>query len=128
MSGKTMAVVALSAAAVIAAAVGAVMVTGNRENEARARAEAAASEEAKADAERKTAAAQVYARMIREKQGGAGPLIAMAKICEHRKRDIPAAIEYTRRAVVLAADQPNADMAALQKRYQRRMLKARRNG
>ena len=74
------------------------------------------------------AASQVLERMIADRQGGISPLIAMAKICEHRKRDIPAAIEYTRRAVVLAADQPDADMAALQKRYQRLMLKARRNG
>ena len=72
------------------------------------------------------AAAQVYARMITDRQGGVGPLIAMAKICEHKKRDIPAAIEYTRKAIVLAADQETADMAALQKRYQRLLLKARR--
>ena len=72
------------------------------------------------------AAARVYARMIAEKQGGAGPLIAMAKICEHKKRDIPAAIEYTRRAIVLSAEQPDADMGALQKRYQRLLIKARR--
>ncbi len=73
-----------------------------------------------------TAAAQVYARMIREKQGGAGPLIALAKICEHRTRDIPAAIEYTRRAILLSAEQPGADMAALQKRYERLLGKARK--
>lgn len=72
------------------------------------------------------AAARVYARMIADRQGGTGPLIAMAKICEHKKRDIPAAIEYTRKAVILAADQPAADMAALQKRYQRLLKKARR--
>ena len=72
------------------------------------------------------AAAQVYGRMILDRQGGIGPLIAMAKICEHKKRDLPAAIEYTRKAILIAADQPGADMAALQKRYQRLMLKARR--
>ncbi len=72
------------------------------------------------------AAAQVYARMAREKQGGAQPLIALAKICEHRTRDIPAAIEYTRRAILLAADQEGADMAPLQKRYERLLSKARR--
>ena len=72
------------------------------------------------------AAAQVYARMVREKQGGIQPLIALAKICEHRTRDLPAAIEYTRRAIILAADQQGADMAALQKRYERLLGKARR--
>ena len=72
------------------------------------------------------AAAQVYARMISDRQGGAVPLVAMAKIMEHKKRDIPAAIEYTRKAIILAADQENADMVALQKRYQRLLSKARR--
>ena len=71
-------------------------------------------------------AAQVYGRMASEHQGGTAPLIALAKICEHKKRDIPAAIEYTRRAILWAADRPGEDMAALQKRYQRLLLKARR--
>ena len=57
-----------------------------------------------------------------------GPLIALAKICEHRKRDIPKAIEYTRKAIILAADHArDEEMAALQKRYQRLLLKARRD-
>ena len=72
------------------------------------------------------AAAGVYSRMIADRQGGPGPLIAMAKICEHKRRDIPAAIEYTRKAIVLASDQPDADMAPLQKRLERLLLKARR--
>lgn len=70
-------------------------------------------------------AAGVYDRMIRDRQGGVAPLIAMAKIAEHKKRNIPAAIEYTRKAILIAAEQENSDMAALQKRYQRLMLKAR---
>ena len=72
------------------------------------------------------AAARVYRRMIQDRQGGPGPLIALAKICEHKQRDIPAAMEYTRKAIIMASDQPNSDMAALQKRYQRLMMKARR--
>lgn len=71
-------------------------------------------------------AARIYQRMIAAHQGGIAPLIAMAKICEHRKRDIAAAIEYTRRAISLAAERDDGDMAALQKRYQRLMYKARR--
>ena len=71
-------------------------------------------------------AARVYKRMVTDRQGGPGPLIALAKICEHKTGDIPAAIEYTRRAIILAADQQNSDMAALQKRYERLMKKARR--
>lgn len=72
------------------------------------------------------AAARVYETMIEDRQGGVGPLIALAKICEHRKKDLPAAIEYTRRAILLAADRPGSDMPALQKRYQRLMMKARK--
>ena len=72
------------------------------------------------------AAADMYIRMAQDRQGGPGPLIALAKICEHKKKDIPAALEYTRKAIILTADQPNADMAALQKRYERLMQKARR--
>ena len=72
------------------------------------------------------AAARVYARMIADRQGGPGPLIAMAKICEHKRRDIPAAIEYTRKAIISASDQPDADMAPLQKRLERLLLRARR--
>ena len=73
-----------------------------------------------------TEAANIYRRMAADRQGGAAPLIALAKICEHRTKDIPAAVEYTRRAIILAADQPDSDMAALQKRYERLMKKARR--
>lgn len=72
-------------------------------------------------------AARVYERMAASRQGGIAPYIALAKICEHQRRDIPAAIEYTRKAIVLAVDTPDADMPALQKRYQRLLLKARRN-
>ncbi len=72
------------------------------------------------------AAEKIYAAMIREKQGGLQPLIALAKICEHRTRDYSTAIEYTRRAIILAAELPDADMPALQKRYERLLQKARR--
>lgn len=72
------------------------------------------------------AAEEVYRKMAAEKQGGIAPLIALAKICEHRKKDIPAALEYTRRAIVLAADMPESDMRPLQARYQRLMMKARK--
>lgn len=71
-------------------------------------------------------AARVYNRMIASRQGGIAPYIAMAKICEHKKRDIPAAIEYTRKAIILSADGPECNMDDLQKRYQRLMNKARK--
>lgn len=72
-------------------------------------------------------AARVYERMAAAHQGGLLPLLALAKICEHKRRDIPAAIEYTRKAIVLAADMPDQDMSALQKRFERLMKKSRRN-
>ncbi len=71
-------------------------------------------------------AAKVYETMIQSRQGGTAPLIAMAKICEHKRRDIPAAIEYTRKAIMLSAQREDADMAALQKRFERLMKKARK--
>lgn len=71
-------------------------------------------------------ASRVYMQMVSDRQGGVETLIALAKICEHQKKDLPSAIEYTRRAIVLAADRPGADMAPLQKRYQRLMMKARK--
>lgn len=71
-------------------------------------------------------ASQVYLQMLSERQGGVSALVALAKICEHQKKDIPSAIEYTRRAIVLAADRPGSDLPALQKRYRRLMMKARK--
>lgn len=71
-------------------------------------------------------AARIYESMIASHQGGIAPLIAMAKICEHKKGDIPGAIEYTQKAVMLACSNPDADMAPLQKRLKRLFLKARR--
>lgn len=72
-------------------------------------------------------AERIYTRMIASRQGGIAPLIAMAKICEYKKGDIPKAIEYTQKAVILASDDPETDMAALQKRLKRLLLKARKD-
>lgn len=71
-------------------------------------------------------AARVYETMIRANQGGAAPLIAMAKICEHKRRDIKAALEYTRKAIVICAQREGSDMQPLQKRLERLMKKARK--
>ena len=68
----------------------------------------------------------VYLQMIRDRQGGVYPLVALAKIREHKKRDIPAAIEYTQQAIQRAADRDDGEMQALQKRFARLMNKARR--
>ena len=65
--------------------------------------------------------------MIASRQGGIAPLVAMAKICEHKRRDIPSAIEYTRKAMILAAEREGTEMPALQKRFERLMKKARKD-
>ncbi len=72
-------------------------------------------------------AAGEYEKMIASRQGGIAPLVAMAKICEHKRRDIPSAIEYTRKAMILAADRDGEEMPALQKRFERLMKKARKD-
>ena len=71
-------------------------------------------------------AENIYRQMARDKQGGVMPLIALAKIREHKKRDIPAAIEYTQQAIRLAADRDDKEMLSLQRRFARLMNKARR--
>lgn len=71
-------------------------------------------------------AERVYLAMISARQGGAAPYIALAKICEHKRGDLPAAIEYTQRAIQLSCDDPAADMSPLQKRLERLLEKARR--
>lgn len=71
-------------------------------------------------------AAQVYEEMIKSHQGGIGPMIAMAKICEHKRRDIKKAIEYTQKAIMLCAQRDGDEMPALQKRFERLMKKARK--
>lgn len=71
-------------------------------------------------------AAGMYERMIHAHQGGNAPYIALAKIYEHKKRDIARAIEYTQKAIIQSADMPDADMDALHRRYQRLLCKARK--
>ena len=71
-------------------------------------------------------AERVYLAMISARQGGAAPYIALAKLCEHKKGDLNAAIEYTQRAIRSSCDDPSADMKPLQKRLERLLEKARR--
>ena len=71
-------------------------------------------------------AERVYLAMISARQGGASPYIALAKLCEHKKGDLNAAIEYTQKAIRLSCDDPLADMKPLQKRLERLLEKARR--
>lgn len=71
-------------------------------------------------------ASQMYDCMICARQGGEAPLIAMAKICEHKRRDIQKAIEYTQKAIILCAQREEGDLAALQKRLERLLKKARK--
>lgn len=46
----------------------------------------------------------LWKQMIAAGRGGVTPYIEMAKYCEHRLRDIPAAMEYTRKAMSLLAE------------------------
>lgn len=71
-------------------------------------------------------AAKIYQTMAACRQGGMEPLIALAKYYEHQKKDYQKALQYTRRAIVWAADQPGLDMKPLQKRLERLTLKLRR--
>ena len=46
----------------------------------------------------------VWQQMIASGRGGITPYVEMAKVCEHRLRDIPTAMEYTRKAMAMLAE------------------------
>ena len=49
-------------------------------------------------------AARLWREMIDRREGGVQPYIELAKHCEHAERDIPAALRYTRQALILLAE------------------------
>jgi len=76
-------------------------------------------------------AIQVWQRMIERHEGGITPYVELAKHFEHHDRDIPAALDMTRRAMMLLAeptlfDSPSVqeERNALQYRYDRLKKKA----
>ena len=76
-------------------------------------------------------AVRVWQQMATTGRGGVMPLIELAKVAEHGQKDIPAALEYTRRAMVLLAepslsggDTVQSVKNELQYRYERLKRKA----
>lgn len=78
-------------------------------------------------------AAALYQGMVDRHLGGLSAHVALAKICEHRLRDIPRALAVTADALRLCAERAETDAACarelptLQKRYERLLAKSRRN-
>ncbi len=52
----------------------------------------------------KEQAAQVWREMIRDRRGGVMPYVELAKYEEHTRRNIPAALELTERAIALCSE------------------------
>ncbi len=72
-------------------------------------------------------AAEVYQTMLNvDRPNSIAAHIALAKLYEHKLRDYSAAMEYTRRALILCAEQEDERIAALQQRYKRLLIKTRR--
>lgn len=59
-------------------------------------------------------AVTVWKQMIAAGRGGITPYVEMAKYCEHRLRDIPAAMEYTRQAMSRLAEPSLAGTGSVQ--------------
>ena len=76
-------------------------------------------------------AAAVWEGMIRRHEGGVQPYVELAKYCEHTLRDLPQALMYTQKAILLLAepslldsDSVQAARNELQYRYDRLKKKA----
>lgn len=68
-------------------------------------------------------AAKVYELMIDAGQGGSYPLIALAKLCEHRLSDVPRALALTRKAMLYLDPYDEQAFQEVQKRALRLMKK-----
>jgi len=71
-------------------------------------------------------AAQALENALCVKRSDINTHIALAKLYEHRIRDLKAALSHTKQALLLGADIEGMDLAPIQKRYERIMLKLRR--
>ena len=60
------------------------------------------------------AAAGIWREMIREKRGGIAPYVELAKYEEHVRRDIPAALEMTEKALLLLSEPALREGATVQ--------------
>ena len=72
-------------------------------------------------------AAQAYETALHAKRSDVNTHIALAKLYEHRMKDLQSALTHTRQALLLGADIEEMDLAPIQKRYERIMMKLRRN-
>ena len=72
-------------------------------------------------------AAQAYETALSAKRSDVNTHIALAKLYEHRLHDLKNALSHTRQALMLGAGVEGLDLSAIQKRYERIMLKLRRN-
>lgn len=59
-------------------------------------------------------AAEVWEGMIRRHEGGIRPYVELAKYCEHTLRDIPLALLYTQKAILLLAEPTLLDSDTVQ--------------
>ena len=60
-------------------------------------------------------AVAIWQQMVQRHEGGVEPLIELAKYCEHVAKDIPRAMEYTRRAISLMAEPTLTESDAVQR-------------
>lgn len=72
-------------------------------------------------------AAEAYEAALCTSRGDVKTHIALAKLYEHRIKDLHAALRHTRQALTIGAEHEDVDLQAIQKRYERIMLKLRRN-
>ncbi len=81
----------------------------------------------------RAAAARVWQEMIDARRGGAQPYIELAKYQEHVRRDIPAALELTEKALLLLSEpalreNPTVQETKNELQYRRRRLKRKLAG
>ena len=72
-------------------------------------------------------AAKAYEEALYVRRSDVTAHIALAKLYEHRIHDLQAALTHTRQALLLGAETDGMDLAPIQKRYERIMMKLRRN-
>ena len=62
----------------------------------------------------KERAAEIWLEMVHERKGGAVPYVELAKYEEHVRRDLPAALEWTEKAIMLISEPSLREGAAVQ--------------
>ena len=62
----------------------------------------------------KEQAAEVWTEMVRDRKGGAVPYVELAKYEEHVRRNIPAALDWTEKAILLISEPSLREGSAVQ--------------